>query len=91
MVNAQKPDVLRTVDMRAAAYEAKWSEKDATAAIDKLVKATKPKYDSSWTLKALKVPGPQPWWEKLDGEDRKNAEAWILANRDALAFLPRVQ
>jgi len=35
-------------------------------------------FDQRWIAKYTSVPGNLPWWEKLEGEDRKNAEAWIL-------------
>jgi hypothetical protein len=50
----------------------------------------KPKFDSSWIAKYTKVQGDAPWWEKLEGEDRKNAEAWISAHRGLFATKPVV-
>ena len=40
-----------------------------------------PKFDQSWIASYTKALSPGVWWEKLQGEDRKNAEAWILATR----------
>jgi hypothetical protein len=44
------------------------------------------KFDQRWTTKYTQVPGNAPWWEKLEGEDRKNAEAWILQNKEAFTY-----
>jgi len=42
----------------------------------------KVEFDQRWIAKYTSVPGNLPWWEKLEGEDRKNAEAWILQNKN---------
>ena len=42
----------------------------------------KVEFDQRWIAKYTSVPGNLPWWEKLEGEDRKNAEFWILQNKN---------
>ena len=51
-------------------------------ALERAIMVNTPKFDQSWIAKYTQVPGNAPWWEKLQGEDRKNAEAWIAANAE---------